>query len=70
MATTVKRFKVTNSILFFKIKKNTTMVYLPSVTGVCVCFYRHGSGLLKKRVGTSLGAQWLRILLPMQGTWV
>ena len=25
---------------------------------------------LSKYLGTSLVAQWLRILLPMQGTWV
>ena len=24
----------------------------------------------KKKIGTSLVAQWLRILLPTQGTWV
>ena len=24
----------------------------------------------KNKIGTSLVAQWLRILLPMQGTWV
>ena len=40
-------------------------------------FVRHNSSPLalvssfrKKRIGASLVAQWLRILLPMQGTWV
>ena len=34
------------------------------------CSYAFGSMLIKEILGTSLVAQWLRIHLPMQETWV